>query len=166
VFGDAHVDDAQQQSEAWERHKAAERAAKARGAVSSVFDGVTVALPALSRAAKLQRRAARVGFDWRRLEEVADKVEEELQEVRAEIKDDVDRARLHHEIGDLLLACSNLARFADIDAESALRDANGRFERRFRRIEAWLAEEGRGPEDASLEEMERLWGRAKGEEAG
>jgi ATP diphosphatase len=166
VFGDARVDNAQQQSEEWERHKAAERAAKSQGASPSVFDGVTLALPALSRAVKLQRRAARVGFDWRHLEEVADKVEEELQEVRAEIAANAGQERLRHEIGDLLLACSNLARFADIDPESALREANGRFERRFRRIEALLAEQGRQPEQSSLEEMEQLWRRAKEEESG
>jgi ATP diphosphatase len=166
VFGEVRIDNAQQQTEEWERHKAAERAAKAQDMPPSVFDGVTLALPALSRAVKLQRRAARVGFDWRRLEEVADKVEEELQEVRVEIATDGGRERLRHEVGDLLLACSNLARFADIDPESALREANGRFERRFRRIEAWLAEQGRQPEQSSLEEMEQLWRRAKEEETG
>ena len=77
---------------------------------------------------------------------------------------EADRARLTHEVGDLLLAASNLARFADIDPETALREANGRFERRFRRIEAWLAEQGKHPEQSSLEEMERLWQRAKEEE--
>jgi MazG family protein len=165
VFGEAKVTDARQQSREWERHKAAERAARAGDTAPSVFDGVTTTLPALSRAVKLQRRAARVGFDWRRLEEVADKVEEELREVRAEIAADGGRGRLSHEIGDLLLACSNLARFADIDPEAALRDANCRFERRFRRIEAWLAAEGRTPEQSDLEEMERLWRRAKEEES-
>jgi MazG family protein len=165
VFGEAEVVDARQQSREWERHKAAERAAKAGDATPSVFDGVTTTLPALSRAVKLQRRAAQVGFDWRRLEEVADKVEEELREVRAEIANDGGRERLSHEIGDLLLACSNLARFADLDPEAVLRDANRRFERRFRRIEAWLAAEGRTPEQSDLEEMERLWRRAKEEES-
>jgi MazG family protein len=166
VFGGVPVKDAQQQSREWERHKAAERAAKAGDSAPSVFDGVTSALPALSRAVKLQRRAARVGFDWRHLEEVADKVEEELQEVRAEIAAGGERAGLSHEIGDLLLACSNLARFADIDPETALRDANRRFERRFRRVESLLAAEGRRPEQSDLEEMERLWQRAKREESG
>jgi len=164
VFGDARVSDAAQQTREWERHKAAERAAKTQGAARSVFDGVSLALPALSRAVKLQRRAARVGFDWRMLTEVLDKVEEELEEVRAEVAAGADRARLTHEIGDLLLAASNLARFADIDPETALREANGRFERRFHRIEAWLAEQGKHPEQSSLAEMEQLWQRAKREE--
>ena len=164
VFGDARVDNVQQQSMEWERHKAAERAAKTRGAMPSVLDGVSLALPALSRAVKLQRRAARVGFDWRELTEVMDKVAEELEEVRAEVVAGADQAHMRHEIGDLLLACSNLARFADIDPESALREANRRFERRFRRIEAWLAEQGKHTEQSSLEEMEALWQRAKREE--
>jgi MazG family protein len=164
VFGDARVDSAAQQSEEWERHKAAERAAKAGAETPSVLDGVSVALPALSRAVKLQRRAARVGFDWRELPEVLDKVAEELEEVRVEVATDGGHERLRHEIGDLLLAGSNLARFAGIDPESALREANGRFERRFRRIEAWLAEQGSKPEASSLAEMEQLWRRAKEEE--
>jgi ATP diphosphatase len=164
VFGDARVDSAAHQSEEWERHKAAERAAKSGGEVSSVLDGVSRTLPALSRAVKLQRRAARVGFDWRELAEVLDKVEEELEEVRAEVAAAAGRERLSHEIGDLLLACSNLARFADIDPEVALREANGRFERRFRRIEAFLAEQGRDPGQSDLAEMEQLWRRAKDEE--
>jgi len=164
VFGDARIDSAAQQSEEWERHKAAERAAKAATGSPSVLDGVSRTLPALSRAVKLQRRAARVGFDWRELDEVLDKVAEELDEVRAEVTSGADRARLRHEIGDLLLAGSNLARFAGIDPESALREANTRFERRFRHIEVWLAEQGGSPENASLEEMERLWRRAKEEE--
>ena len=165
VFGDARIDNAEQQSVEWERHKADERAAKAESGSPSVLDGVSLALPALSRAVKLQRRAARVGFDWRELAEVLDKVAEELEEVRAEVEADAGHERLRHEIGDLLLASSNLARFADIDPESALREANGRFERRFRRIEAWLAEQGGTPEQATLEEMEQLWRRAKEEEA-
>jgi len=164
VFGDARVDSAAQQSEQWERHKATERAAKAGGETSSVLDGVSVALPALSRAVKLQRRAARVGFDWRELGEVLDKVAEELEEVRAEVTNDGGHERLRHEIGDLLLASSNLARFAGIDPESALREANGRFEWRFRRIEAGLAQQGRTPEQSNLAEMEQLWRRAKEEE--
>ena len=164
VFGDARVGNSVHQSEEWERHKAAERAAKSAAGTPSVLDGVSVALPALSRAVKLQRRAARVGFDWRELSEVLDKVAEELEEVRVEVAAGAGRDRLSHEIGDLLLASSNLARFAGIDPESALREANGRFERRFRRIEDWLAEQGRDPERSSLAEMEQLWRRAKEEE--
>ena len=164
VFGDARVGSAAQQSVEWERHKAAEREAKAGDGTPSVLDGVSMALPALSRAVKLQRRAACVGFDWRELAEVLDKVAEELEEVRVEVATDGGHERLRHEIGDLLLASSNLARFAGIDPESALREANGRFERRFRRIEDWLAEQDRDPERSNLAEMEQLWQRAKEEE--
>lgn len=164
VFADAQIGSAAEQREAWERHKADERAAKTQGENGSVFDGVSRSLPALMRGVKLQRRAARVGFDWRTLSEVLDKVQEELEEVRDEIDAGAGRERLTHEVGDLLLACSNLARFADIDPEGALREANGRFERRFRRIEVWLAEQGKRPEQSSLEEMEALWRRAKEEE--
>lgn len=164
VFGGARIASAAQQSEEWERHKAAERTAKSGQGRSSVLDGVSLALPALSRAVKLQRRAARIGFDWRELSEVMDKVAEELEEVSAEVEAGAGSERMSHEIGDLLLACSNLARFAGIDPEVALREANGRFERRFRRIELWLAERGVSPEQSNLEDMERLWQRAKQEE--
>lgn len=164
VFGDAQVKSTEEQRLEWERHKAAERAAKSDDEGTSVLDGVSRALPALSRAVKLQRRAARVGFDWRELSEVLDKVEEELEEVRVEVGAESGHQRLYHEVGDLLLACSNLARFADIDPEAALREANGRFEQRFRRIEEWLAEQNRTPEQSSLAEMEDLWRRAKEEE--
>src|SRR3569623_603048 len=124
------------------------------------------ALPALSRAVKLQRRVARVGFDWENLEQVVAKLEEEIAELRAEMAAGCAAARMRHEIGDLLLVCSNIARYAEVDPEAALREANNRFERRFRRIEEWLAAEGRAPADASLADMEALWQRAKAEEHG
>src|SRR3569833_1607291 len=164
VFGEARVRDAAEQSEQWERHKAAERVAKAGDGPHSVFDGVSRTLPALTRAVKLQRRAARVGFDWENLEQVLAKLEEEIAELRAEMASGSDPARMRHEIGDLLLVCSNIARYADVDPESALREANGRFERRFRRIEERLAEQGRTPAQATLAEMEKLWQQAKREE--
>jgi len=164
VFGEARVRDAAEQSEQWERHKAAERVAKTEDGPHSAFDGVSRTLPALTRAVKLQRRAARVGFDWENLEQVLAKLEEEIAELRAEMASGSDSARMRHEIGDLLLVCSNIARYADVDPESALREANGRFERRFRRIEERLAEQGRTPAQATLAEMEALWQQAKREE--
>lgn len=166
VFGAARVADAAEQSEQWERHKADERAAKRGDGPASVLDGVNRALPALSRAVKLQRRVARVGFDWENLEQVVAKLEEEIAELRAEMAAGSAAARMRHEIGDLLLVCSNIARYAEVDPEAALREANGRFERRFRRIEEWLAAEGRTPADASPADMEALWQRAKAEEQG
>ena len=168
VFGDGRVENAEAQSHAWEAQKAAERAAKAEaeGRAASVLDGVTSALPALTRAAKLQARAARVGFDWPVTAAVIDKIDEEVEELRVEFNHGADRDRVTDEIGDLLFACVNLARHAGIDAESALRRGNDKFERRFRRIEAMLAGSGRGPEQSSLEEMDRLWDAVKAEEAG
>lgn len=164
VFAGEAVRDAAEQAEQWELHKAAERAAKAVDGMPSVFDGVSRTLPALTRAVKLQRRAARVGFDWENLEQVVAKLEEEIAELRAEMATGGDADRMRHEIGDLLLVCSNIARYADVDPESALREANGRFERRFRRIEQCLAEQGLTPAQSNPAEMETLWQRAKAEE--
>lgn len=165
VFAGAAVGSAAEQSEAWERHKAAERATKASDDVPpSVLDGVSRALPALTRAVKLQRRAARVGFDWENLEQVLAKLEEEIAELRAEITAGGDAVRMRDEIGDLLLVCSNIARYADVDPESALREANRHFERRFRYIEAGLAQRGKTPAQSNLAEMEALWQQAKVQE--
>ena len=168
VFGDGSVADAEAQTEAWEAQKAAERAAKAEagGRAVSVLDGVTTALPALTRAAKLQARAARVGFDWPVVAAVIDKIDEEIGELRVEFDAGADRDRVMDEIGDLLFACVNLARHAGLDPESALRQGNAKFERRFRRIEEMLWDDGRNPEQSSLEEMDRLWDAVKAEERG
>ena len=168
VFGDGEVESAAAQTHAWEAQKADERAARAEaeGRAASVLDGVTTALPALTRAVKLQARAARVGFDWPVTDAVIDKIDEEIGELRAEFGDDEDKDRIKDEIGDLLFACVNLARHTGIDPESALRQGNAKFERRFRRIEAMLADLGREPDQSSLEEMDRLWDAVKAEERG
>ncbi|MHA1114224.1 MAG: nucleoside triphosphate pyrophosphohydrolase, partial [Alphaproteobacteria bacterium] len=145
----------------WEAHKAAERAQKrpTPDRDTSLLDGIDLALPALTRAEKLQKRAARAGFDWPDPAPVLAKIEEELAEVKSEMSADsgVNRSRVAEEIGDLLFACVNLARHMEIDAETALRDGNRKFERRFRRIEAELRAQGRKPQDASLAEMEEIW---------
>ncbi len=166
VFGDGRVANAEAQTHAWELQKTAERAAKAeaQGRAASVLDGVATALPALTRAKKLQARAARVGFDWPVTAAVIDKIDEEIEELRAEFDDGADKDRITDEIGDLLFACVNLARHAGIDPEGALRQGNAKFERRFRRIEAMLEETGRTPDQSSLEEMDRLWDAVKAEE--
>lgn len=163
VFGDDTVAGAAAQTRAWEATKAAERQQKAaaRGARHGLLDDVPLALPALLRAQKLQRRAARVGFDWPVLAPVLAKVEEELDEVRAEISAGADADRLAGEIGDLLFAVVNLARHLGVDGEAALRATNAKFEHRFAAIERSLAMDGRRLEDASLDEMEALWQRAK-----
>jgi MazG family protein len=165
VFADTDVATAQAQTKAWEEHKAAERDAhaEARGQAAGVLDGVPLGLPALKRAEKLQRRAARVGFDWPNAGPVLDKVEEEAGELRAALAA-ADADRVVEELGDVLFAYANLARHLDVDAEAALRDSNAKFERRFRRIEARLAESGRQPAGSTLDEMDELWNQAKKEE--
>ena len=165
VFGDTVIADAAAQTAAWEEHKAAERRAKAAasGAPESALDGVGVALPALTRAEKLQRRAARVGFDWPEVGPVLDKIEEEIAELREALAQ-AEPARIADEMGDLLFAAVNLARHATTDPEQALRAACRKFERRFRRIEALFAAAGRTLDGASLEDMEAAWQQAKTEE--
>ncbi len=166
VFGEASVADAAAQTAAWETHKERERSEKARraGQVPSALDGVALGLPALLRALKLQKRAARVGFDWSEIEPVLDKLMEEIDELKAALAAGAERERVTDELGDILFACVNLARHASVDAEGALRAANAKFERRFRRIEENLAQAGRRPEQAGLAELERLWNQAKAEE--
>jgi MazG family protein len=162
VFGDAKVEGAAAQTLAWEDAKAAERRAKSdEGGDPSILTDLPVGLPALTRSAKLQRRAARVGFDWPEVGPVFDKLDEEIGEIRAELTAGRTHERLVDEVGDLLFAAVNLARHLGVDGESALRQANRKFERRFRAIETVLAAAGRDLEGASLEEMEALWQRAK-----
>jgi MazG family protein len=159
VFGAASVADAPTQSHAWEAAKSREREDKA-GERHRVLDDVPLALPALVRATKLQKRAARVGFDWPEAAQVLDKIEEEIAELRAELAQ-ANADRLSDEIGDLLFAAVNLARHLGVDAESSLRQSNAKFERRFGRIEDALRARGQRLEDASLDEMEALWQAAK-----
>lgn len=162
VFGDTRIDTAEAQTVSWEARKAAERAAKQTAELAGTLDGVARALPALLRAEKIQKRAARVGFDWKETAPVIDKIEEELGELRAEITaGTVDQGRLTDELGDVLFAVANLARHCRVDPEAALRATNDKFERRFRYIEGRLATQGRKPADATLAEMEALWQEAK-----
>jgi MazG family protein len=153
VFGERDGRSAGEQTVAWEAMKAAERKAKAQ---TGVLDDVPVGLPALTRAVKLTRRAARVGFDWPELSQVLAKAREEIAELEAEIAaGDLDKAR--EELGDFLFVVANLARKLDVEPEDALRAANAKFVRRFRYVEQRLADQGRGPEQSTLEEMDRLW---------
>ena len=161
VFGHESRDkSAAQQIKDWEAIKATERAAKAE---KGVLDGVALGLPALSRALKLQNRAARVGFDWPGPEHVLEKIREESAEL-VEARNSADHAHLTEEFGDLLFVMANLARHLDIDPEEALRGANAKFTRRFQSIEAALHAQGRRPEDSTLAEMDALWDAAKAEE--
>lgn len=160
VFGETAIATAAAQTVAWEELKAGERQAKG---AASALDGVGTGLPALTRAAKLQRRAARVGFDWPDLAPVFDKISEEIAELREAMDQGEDR--IEDELGDLLFAVVNLARKLERDPEQALRRACRKFERRFRQVETLLAAEGKAPGGASLDEMEAKWQDAKKEEA-
>jgi MazG family protein len=162
VFGDLKVADADAQTISWEARKAAERAKKGGEQPSGALDGVARALPALLRAEKIQKRAARVGFDWKTIGPVVDKIEEELRELRSEIEaGKTDPVRITDELGDVLFAVANLARHCKVDPEAALRSTNNKFEKRFRYVEQQLAARGKKPPDATLEEMEALWQEAK-----
>jgi ATP diphosphatase len=150
----------------WERIKAEEKAERARrhpAKAPSALDGVPVALPALTRALKLQQKAGRVGFDWNDPRAVLAKIREEADEIEAEL-DKAEHEDAAAEVGDLLFAVVNLARHLSADPEAVLRATNAKFERRFTAIEAALAAQGRKPQDASLSEMDALWDQAKAEE--
>lgn len=162
VFGDAAARDAAVQTEAWEAQKAAERRARSEhGALA----GVPVGLPALTRAEKLTKRAARVGFDWPDAAAVLDKLDEEVAELRAELPA-ADPVRLADELGDMLFVLANLARKLNLDPETCLRGANEKFARRFSAVEASLAAEGRTPAETPLADMEAAWHEAKLAERG
>ncbi|MXU66157.1 nucleoside triphosphate pyrophosphohydrolase [Oceanomicrobium pacificus] len=162
VFGDESRDKtADDQTRDWERIKAAERAARGPSdAPTRVLGDVAVTLPALTRAVKLQKRAARVGFDWPDIGQVVDKIAEEAAEL-ADEQGSGDRDRIEEEYGDLLFVVANLARHLDLDPEAALRRANAKFESRFAYIEDRLAEQGRRPDQSDLAEMDALWDAAK-----
>lgn len=157
VFADADLRTADEQTHAWERQKAEERAAKGHG---SLLDDVPVGLPGLTRAVKLQKRAARVGFDWPEAKDVLEKIEEETREL-ADAMETSPQEKIEEEFGDLLFVIANLSRHLKVDPEAALRRANEKFIRRFRYIEGKL---GQRIGDATLDEMEALWREAKGKE--
>ncbi len=161
VFGDADIGDSDAQTRSWEALKAAERKQKA---LAGVLDDVPLALPALMRAHKLQKRAARVGFDWPSAEEVLAKVSEEAREV-SEAAQSGDPDKIADEVGDLIFNAVNLARKLGADPEEALRRCNAKFERRFRFIEQELEKRGKTPGQSTLEEMDALWDAAKAAEA-
>jgi nucleoside triphosphate diphosphatase len=160
VFGQESRDKTpEQQTADWEALKAAERGP------ARTLDGVAMGLPALTRAVKLQKRAARVGFDWPSTAEVVDKIAEEAREL-VEARDTMTQAEVAEEFGDLMFVMANLARHLKVDPEAALRAANAKFTRRFEFIEDRLAEAGRSPAESDLAEMDALWNRAKATEKG
>jgi ATP diphosphatase len=164
VFGEARGLSPDQVKDLWERIKAEEKAERAEPRErTGALAGVPVALPALTRAFKLQAKAGKVGFDWNDPLAVLAKIREEADEIAAEIKAG-DRERAKAEVGDLLFAMVNLARHLDVDPEATLRATNQKFERRFAAIEAALAAKGKAPQDATLAEMDALWDAAKAAE--
>lgn len=164
VFADAHASDAAEVLVNWDKLKAAEREARGEApADKGVLSGVPLALPALLRAQRIGEKAARVGFDWPDAAGVVAKIKEELVEIEEAVAEG-DRAHIEHEVGDLLLAASRLAAKLGVAPEDALRKATRRFEARFSFIETQLAAEGRTPAESTLEEMDRVWDRAKADE--
>jgi MazG family protein len=157
VFGDAEVATSAAQTDAWEKQKAAERASRGE---KSVLDGVAKGLPALLRARKLLSRAARAGFAWPGPESAAEKIDEELAELRAELEGN-DLERVHAELGDLLLAVAGVAHTSGVDPEHALRDATARFESRLRHVESALGAQGRALHQAEDAELDARWAEAK-----
>jgi ATP diphosphatase len=161
VFGNENRDkSAEQQTKDWEIIKAAERAGKAQ---QGTLDGVAVGLPALLRAVKLQKRAARVGFDWPDASHVLAKIVEESHEL-VEARDSLTQAEVEEEFGDLLFVMANLARHMGVEPEGALRATNAKFTRRFEKVEAKLAARGKTPSQSDLTEMDALWDEVKAEE--
>jgi ATP diphosphatase len=160
VFGDARIDSAAAQTVAWEEQKRLER----ERAGASVLDDVPLALPALTRANKLGKRAALVGFEWPDVAGALDKLDEELGELRKEVAEEAGEAAIANELGDVLFCVVNVCRYLRIDPETALRAANTKFERRFGYVERRLREQGRRVGEATLEEMDRLWDEGKAKE--
>lgn len=166
VFEGASVEDADAQTKAWEDQKAAERAEKAlaEGRTPSVLDDLTLGLPALMRAVKLQKRAARVGFDWPDIDPVLEKLGEEIAELQEARDSGEGKDRIEEEFGDLMFVVANIARHLKLDPEEALRKANSKFERRFRGVEKKLEGLGKTPAQSNLQEMDQLWDDIKAEE--
>lgn len=159
VFGGHNADSPDAVRVSWEETKAAER--REKGLDSSALDGVAVNLPALTRAEKLTKRAARVGFDWKNAADIFAKIEEEIGELRHEIETQAPTERLEDELGDLLFCMANLARHLDIDPEMALKNANNKFSKRFREMENVFKEEGKLLDEQNLDRMEAGWQAAK-----
>jgi MazG family protein len=162
VFAGESVADAEAQTAAWEQHKERERADR----IDSAIDGVPLALPALTRACKLQKRAARAGLDWPDISGVIEKLEEELAELRDEIDRDAGLAAIEDEAGDLLFAAVNLLRHAGVDPETALRRASDKFAWRFRQVELRCLESGLPMRETGAELLDRHWNEVKHRQAG
>ena len=160
VFGDVNVKDKQALNEAWEKQKHAERKDKSPDN-KSVLDGIASTMPALRWSSKLQKRAAHHGFDWDNIAPVFDKLQEEIEELKAEILHENNQNRITDELGDILFACVNLARHVDVNPEQALRDSNLKFIERFKVVEQLLSEDGRVMDECSVDLLEDYWQKAK-----
>lgn len=165
VFGTEGLETPDQVKRSWEETKAAERAQK-NNSDDSALSGVAMALPALTRAEKLSKRAARVGFTWTAVDQVFRDLDEEVDELRVEIESDGQHDRLEDECGDILFVVANLARMLNVDPEKALRRTNEKFESRFRMIEDMLKQKGERVEDKHLAELDMLWTVAKERQKG
>jgi MazG family protein len=163
VFGDAKIKNADEQTVAWEDHKRRERAERAEKG-GGLLDDVPLALPALARALKLQKRAASVGFDWRDREPIMDKLHEEIGELNEAIAARAPAAKLADELGDILFVCANIARHLGLDPEEALRGTNRKFTRRFGFVEEQIKKSGRKLGEVPLEDMDAAWDEAKKQE--
>jgi len=170
VFGEVRARNAEEALRSWLKVKAQERASAdpVQGQEKSVLDGIAPALPATLTAYELGVRAAEVGFDWKKVEDLVEKAEEEIREFRQELARQAGSrpSRLEEEVGDLLFTAANLARFLHSDPETCLRSANQKFMRRFRELEKQVAARGKNLRECSLEEMETLWNELKSKEAG
>ncbi|MGD8591259.1 MAG: nucleoside triphosphate pyrophosphohydrolase [Gammaproteobacteria bacterium] len=162
VFGDANIASAEEQTVAWEEHKARERQQK--GNHHSALDGIAKTLPGLTRAAKLQKRAAKEGFDWETIDPVFDKLTEEVDELKAELAQNATWERIEDEIGDMLFTVVNIARHAQIDPELAIRRSNAKFEARFKWMENAVQSAGESLADLPIERLESYWTQAKHDE--
>jgi ATP diphosphatase len=163
VFSSAQAESAQVHATRWEKQKAKQRAETTKDQASAL-DGIAATLPAISRSAKLQQRAALVGFDWPDIEPVFAKVDEEIQEFREEVEANATQTRIEEELGDIFFAVVNLARHVNSDPEGAIRNTNARFEARFRRMEVLFGFQGKLLAQVPLEELEKMWIKVKNEE--
>ena len=162
VFSDLDVEDEETLNANWEQSKAQERKEKGLDEDTSILAHVPVGMAPLKRAHKLQKKCAKVGFDWASLPPVLDKIKEEIDEVMAEVeKSAPEKQAIEEEIGDLLFAVVNLSRHLNVDADTALRKANVKFERRFRALELHVQQQGKSLEQCSLDEMEAIWQKVK-----